>query len=562
VAFRRAVELKPAWLEANSDLAAVLSDLHQYDEVIAVLGRAIKHHSQCAELHASLAGALAELGRADEAIASFRQAIETKPSLAKAYRNLAVLLTHRGELDEATALLRKTIEIEPDYANAHSSLAVTLAGTGRLDGAIAEFRKAVELRPENAKFHSNLVYLFQFHPDYDPAAILAECRQWSARHEPPLASSRPDSYPNDRTPDRRLRIGYVSSDFSSHVVGRNVLPLIENHDHRQFEISCYHNSWRGDDTTRKFIAAADQWRQIDTADDAKVCEMIRADGIDILVDLSLHMRDNRLPVFARKPAPVQVTFAGYPGTTGLRAIDYRLTDPFLDPPGRGDEFYSEKSIRLPSSFWCYDPIAMSPANELPVAPLPALKNGFVTFGCLNNFRKVNERVLELWSKVLAAVASSRLILLTPVGEARKKVLEYLDPSRVEFVDRLDRPEYLQTYNRIDLGLDTFPYNGHTTSLDSLWMGAPVVTLIGRTVVGRAGWSQLSNLNLREFAADAPEKFVEIAKTFAADLTRLSQLREGLRDRMQNSPLTASVKFSRDIEAAYREMWKIWCERLK
>jgi predicted O-linked N-acetylglucosamine transferase (SPINDLY family) len=255
---------------------------------------------------------------------------------------------------------------------------------------------------------------------------------------------------------------------------------------------------------------------------------------------------------------VQVTFAGYPGTTGLGAIDYRLTDPYLDPPGSDDSCYSEKSTRLPHSFWCYDPAAMHPADETTVAQLPALASGQITFGCLNDFRKVNDHVLRLWSRVLAAVPNSRLLLLAPPGYSRNHALEFLDSKQVDFVPRQDRPEYLKTYDRIDLGLDTFPYNGHTTSLDSLWMGVPVVTLIGPTIVGRAGWSQLSNLGLPELAADTPDQFIEIAATLAADLPRLSTLRQSMRDRMRQSPLTNAKGFATDIEAAYRKMWRTWC----
>ena len=236
-------------------------------------------------------------------------------------------------------------------------------------------------------------------------------------------------------------------------------------------------------TSRGNFAAASHWRQINNADDSKAVAMIRQDGIDVLVDLSLHLGHNRLTVFARKPAPVQATFAGYPGTTGLDAIDYRLTDPLLDPPGQADAFYSEESIRLGHSFWCYDPAAMHPAEELPVAPLPGRAGGAVTFGCLNNFRKVNDGVLNLWSNVLRAVPESRLILLAPPGNSRRRVLDRLGLGRVEFVDRQDRAAYLKTCDRIDVGLDTFPYNGHATSLDCLWMGVPVVTLMGRTVRG-------------------------------------------------------------------------------
>lgn len=521
--FERVIQLKPTWVDSYIDLAAVLFDEHRLDEAIAVLRQAIMVKPGQAEAHANLGNALAETGQVPDAIAAFQRAIEIEPSLVEAYRNLAVVLSDNDRPDESIPPLRHAIDIQPEYANAHSGLAVALAQAGELDEGIAAVRRAVELKPRDPILRSNLVYAVQFHPDYDAAAILAEARRWSSQCEPSIPSAGTASFPNDRSPDRRLRVGYVSSDFSGHVVGRNVLPLLQNHNQEEIEIFCYHNSWRADDITRKFISAANHWRQIETADDAKTVEMIRADSIDILVDLSLHLAHNRLPVFAQKPAPVQVTFAGYPGTTGLSAIDYRLTDPHLDPPGEGDSFYSEKSIRLPHSFWCYDPIAMHPADELPVAPLPALAAGRVTFGSLNNFRKVTDRALELWASVLKAIPESRLILLAPPGNSRRRVLDRLDSRQVEFVDRLERAAYLKIYDRIDIGLDTVPYNGHTTSLDSFWMGVPVVTLIGRTVVGRAGWSQLCNLDLRELAARTPEKFVEIAVALAADLPHLSEL---------------------------------------
>jgi predicted O-linked N-acetylglucosamine transferase (SPINDLY family) len=507
-----------------------------------------------------LLGALAsQTDRSAMAIELISRAIEIKPSLIEAYRNLAVVLSENDRLDEAIALLRRAIDVQPGYAEAHSSLAVALAETGELEQAIAAFRRAVELRPGDANLHSNLAYLVQFHPGYDAGAILEECRRWSRQHGRSVSCARADSFPNDRSPDRRLRIGYVSGDFSGHIVGRNILPLVQNHDRGKFEIFCYHNSWLEDDVTRKFRAAASHWRQINNADDSKAVELIRGDGIDVLVDLSLHLGHNRLTVFARKPAPVQATFAGYPGTTGLDAIDYRLTDPFLDPPGHGNSLYSEKSIRLAHSFWCYDAAAMHPADELPVAPLPALATGRVTFGCLNNFRKVNDRVLRLWSNVLRAVPESRLILLAPRGNARRRVLDRLDFSRVEFVDRQDRAAYLKTCDRIDIGLDTFPYNGHATSLDCLWMGVPVVTLIGRTVVGRAGLSQLTNLGLTELIAQTPEQYVQIAVELAKDLPRLAEMRRTLRARMQASPLMDAPGFARDIEAAYRQMWRNWVD---
>jgi predicted O-linked N-acetylglucosamine transferase (SPINDLY family) len=287
--------------------------------------------------------------------------------------------------------------------------------------------------------------------------------------------------------------------------------------------------------------------------------MVREDRIDVLVDLTMHMSATRLLMFARKPAPVQVTWLAYPGTTGISAMNYRLTDPYLDPPGLFDGCYTEESVRLPDTFWCYDPLTTEPA----VNALPATSAGHVTFGNLNNFCKINADVLQLWAKALRAVEGSQLLLLTGEGSHRQRTLEVLReagvaPERVLLRGRQQRAPYLGLYHQIDLGLDTFPYNGHTTSLDSFWMGVPVVTLVGQTVVGRAGLCQLRNLGLPELIAETPEEFVRISVELANDQPRLSALRAGLRARMVASPLMDAPRFARNMEAAYRNMWQRWC----
>jgi predicted O-linked N-acetylglucosamine transferase (SPINDLY family) len=404
-----------------------------------------------------------------------------------------------------------------------------------------------------------LLFALQYHPDYDAQKLREETRLWSQKHAEPLKKFfRPHA--NDRDPERRLRIGYVSPDFRDHVVAHSLLPLLRRHDHEQVEVFCYANVTYPDRHTEEFRRCADVWRSIVQMSDSRAADLIRQDRIDILVDLALHTGDNRFAVFAQKPAPVQVAFAGYPGSTGLETIDYRLTDPYLDPPGLNDQFYSETSIRLPDSFWCYDPLTTEPA----VNPLPAQAKGRVTFGCLNNFCKVSEPVLRLWSRVLNAVERSQLLILCAEGSHRQPLLEMLQgegitADRVELVAGRPRLQYLELYHRIDVGLDTFPYNGHTTSLDSYWMGVPVVTLVGQTVVGRAGLSQLTNLGLPELIAEAPEQYVQIAADLARDLPRLAELRRTLRGRMEASPLMDAPRFARNIEAAYRQMWRNWCE---
>ncbi len=276
----------------------------------------------------------------------------------------------------------------------------------------------------------------------------------------------------------------------------------------------------------------------------------------MLVDLTFHMTRHRLLAFARRPAPVQVTWLGYPGTTGVTAMDFRLSDPHLDLPGSNrDALYAERTVRLPDTFWCYDPLTDGP----PVGPLPAAANGFVTFGCLNNSCKVAGPALALWAAVLARVPRSRLLLLAPAGSARARVLDALhaaagiEAGRVDFVGRQCRPAHLDTYNRIDVGLDTVPYNGHTTSLDAYWMGVPVVTRVGHSAVARAGWGQLSNLDQRDWAAHDDGQFVDASAALAGDLAALSSHRASLRHRLRASPLMDGPRFARGVEAACRRM---------
>jgi predicted O-linked N-acetylglucosamine transferase (SPINDLY family) len=332
---------------------------------------------------------------------------------------------------------------------------------------------------------------------------------------------------------------------------------LETHDRQQFEIFCYSNVAAPDFVTARLQPLASAWREIRALSDEQVAALIRRDQIDILIDLTTHGDGNRLLVFARKPAPVQVTWLGYPGTTGLATIDYRFTDPYLDPPGLFDACYSERSIRLPDTFWCYSPIALTPVSDL-----PALHNGTITFGGLNAFFKVNPGVLSLWARALHAVERSRLMMRVPEGCSRQWVLDTLklegiSAERIEFVGRQPRGRYLETYHRIDIALDTFPYNGHTTTLDALWMGVPAVTLVGQTVVGRAGHSQLTNLGLPELIAQSTAEFVNIAATLASNLDRLRQLRSTLRPQMERSPLMDSARFTRNLETTYRQLWHTW-----
>ena len=561
--YRRALELKPDFAEAQNNLGNVLKNQRKLEEAVACYHRTLELKPDYADAHNNLGNALADQGKLDEAVASYRRALELKPDYAQAHSNLGVALGDLGKLDEAVASYQQALQRKPDLAETYSNLGVALKDQGKLDEALACYRRALELKPDYAYAHSNLVYSQVFSPDYDAQALFEETRRWNRRHAEPLAKL-VEPHGNDRSLDRRLRIGYVSPDFRNHAESFFTIPLLSAHHHQQFDIFCYADVVRPDGITARFRGYADAWRNISGLSDEQVAQWVRQDRIDILVDLTMHMAHNRLLVFARKPAPVQVCWLAYQGTTGLPAIDYRLTDPHIDPPGLFDGCYAEESVRLPDAFWCYDPAASDPpANELAIGPLPALDKGRITFGCLNNFCKVNGPVLRLWARVLQAVDRSRLLLLAAEGSHRRHTLDLLEqegvePDRVTFVGRLPRPQYMELYHGIDIGLDTFPYTGQTTSLDAFWQGVPVVTMVGQTAAARAGLSLLTNLGTPQWVAQTPDQFVSIAVELASDLPRLGELRATLRDRLQRSPLMDAPRFARNVEAAYRMMWKRWC----
>jgi protein O-GlcNAc transferase len=548
---------RPDFPEALTNLGGALHALGRFGEAVASYQRAIAARPEAPEAHINLGMALLELGRVDEAIASGQRAVGLAPGRADAWYHLGNAMRRAGQLDEAVAAYRKSIAIRPDFADAIANLGNALRDCGRLDESIECCRKAALLTTESWPAEA-LIYSLYFHPGYDAGQILAEHRKWNDRYARPLMA-RSVPHVNDRDPDRRLMVGYVSPDFRNHCQSNFTIPLLSNHDHQKFEIFCYSSVNSPDSLTARMKGYADVWRDIATAGDQQAAELIVRDGIDILVDLTMHMDKTRLLAFAPKPAPVQVTWLAYPGTTGLETIDYRLSDPHLDPPGEHDEFYTEKTIRLADSFWCYDPLI----DDVRINELPALTNGFISFGCLNNFCKITAVTLDLWAKVLNAIPTSRLIVLTPRGSARSELIAGLksrgiEPTRIEPIDRLPRETYFAAYNRFDLCLDTFPYNGHTTTLDSLWMGVPPITMAGETAVSRGGLSLLSNMELAEFVARSPDQLVDIARRVASDFSLLAEVRGALRRRMQSSPLMDAPRFARNIESVYRRMWLAWC----
>ena len=450
--------------------------------------------------------------------------------------------------------------IKPDFAEAYNNLGDVLNLQGKLDEAVANFQQALRIKPDYATAHGNLAFSLNYHSNIEPAAIFAEHRRWGEVHG--RFSETPLTYRNLPDPNRRLRIGYVSPDFRRHSAAFFSEHLLTHHDRDHFEIMCYAEVAIPDATTERLHALSDGWWSTCGMTDAQVADLVHTDEIDILVDLAGHTANNRLLVFARKPAPVQVAHA-YATTTGITAIDYRLTDRWAEPPEHTD-LYTEELVHLPDGFLCYAP----PQEAPPVGPLPARETDYITFGSFNNLPKINPQVVALWAKILLATPKARLILKSkPLSDpgTRERYFSLFDANgisreRVSLISYAPSlKEHLGLYNQVDIGLDPFPYNGQVTTFEALWMGVPVVTLAGRVYVGRTGISFLSRLGLTELIADTPQRYVEIAVQLADNLERLSSLRASLRGQMAGSPLCDGQTFTRGLEDAYRRMWHRWCE---
>jgi protein O-GlcNAc transferase len=556
VILRRQLEKNADDPAAAFNLGNALHGLGRSREATDLYRRAIELRPGYSDALNNLGNVHRELGEFSLAESAYESAIRARPDYVVAFNNLGCLLRRLGRLEDAEAMLRRGLQLQPCHSALIGNLGSVLKDAGELEPAIACFRSAVALDPGNPASHSNLAYALSFQ-SLQGSPVLEECRRWNERFAGGLqAAAR--SCPNDLTPERRLRIGYVSPDFRAHCQSLFTTPLLSRHDHAGFEIFCYASVERPDDCTRRIAGLADVWRDVRMLDDEALAGVIRSDQIDILVDLSMHMANGRPLLFARKPAPIEIAWLAYPGTTGIGAIDYRFTDPRLDPQGFEVQ-YSEHSVRLPDSFWCYDPLTDQPQ----VNALPALERGYLTFGCLNNPCKVTDATLQLWGGVLRMLPESRLRLLAPPGRHRRQLLQRLEThgiaaQRVSFVGYQPRADYLRCYHDIDIALDTFPYNGHTTSLDSLWMGVPTITRVGETCVGRGGLSQLFQLDLVELAAETDPAFTAAAVALADDLPRLAELRQGLRARLERSPLMDAARFARHVEAAYRGLWREHC----
>ena len=560
-AFQAAIAGQSNLAEAHHQLGKTLQALNRLPEALTSLREATRRAPADAVFWLSRGLACMDGRQWDEAVESFQQAVQLDAVLPEAREILAQALMAQQRTAEAREQLTEALRLRPHFTDAHHDLGRLCAEEGLLAEAARHYRNALAVETQAATL-SNLLFLLNYLPDTDPATHFAEHRQWSEWFEQPLRQAwRPHA--NHPNPERRLRIGYVSPDLREHPVTSFIEPILKLHRRENFETFCYANVQAPDATTERLRRLAGQWRSIYKLDPDHVAELIRQDGIDILVDLAGHTTDNSLLVFARKPAPVQVTWIGYPNTTGLEAMDYRLTDALSDPPGQTEQWHSERLIRLPKTFSCY----CAPPESPQVGPVPALANGHVTFGSFNNFRKLSDPTIAVWARLLREMPDARLLVKSQ-GLGNPQVAKHLrdrfvgagvSAERIQLHGAgLSKEQHMGLYNQVDLCLDPFPYNGTTTTCDALWMGVPVITLAGNTHVARVGVSLVSHLGFPEWAVETPEALVAKCRELTSDLPGLANLRLRLREQMRQSPLSDAPQFVAHLETAFRDLWQHWC----
>lgn len=554
--YRRAIEHRPDSAESHNNLGNALKDLGRVNEAIDSLNCALRLCPDHVEAQCNLGTAMMEIGRHAEAIACYQKALKLKPDFAPAHFNLGFALADQGRLGDAVQEYEQALTHNPRYAEALNNLGVAFRDQGLVDEALTAFRKAIEVEPRHITAHSNLVFTQQYQPGVTPAELLHAHEDFGCRHAEPFRGAWKDQATN-RDPRRRLRLGFVSPDFRRHPVAYFFVGVFENLDPEQCETFCYYNGKTFDEFTRRFQARATAWRDIRGHGDERVAEQIRSDGIDILFDLAGHTAHNRLLVFARKPAPVQITWIGYEGTTGLAAMDYLLADRHVVPAGT-EHLYREKILRTPAGYVCYGP----PSNAPPAGVLPSLKKRYVTFASFNNLAKISPHVVTVWSKILHRVPGSRLLLrYKGLGDdtVRRRYINLfagsgISANRVDLLPPTSYPEYLATFQEVDIALDPFPFSGSTTTCEALWMGVPVITLPGETFASRHSLSHLSTIGLTETVAGNLEEYVELAAALARDTSRLAALRASLRERMAASPLCDGRRFAENLLGVLRAVW--------
>jgi FkbM family methyltransferase len=569
VSFRKALEINPDLVEARTNLGNVLQGLYnmgnvllgngKFDDAVASFRRALEIEPNLAEAHYNLGNALKELGQLDAAVESFRRALEIKPDYPQAHFCLGLALQDLGQFDNAVASYRRALEFKPDIVEAHNNLGLVLQELGQLKNALASYRRALEIKPDFTDARNNLLFILNYTGGLEPSYYLEQARQYG-RIVAEKAGGRFSTWQSVARP-KRLRVGLVSGDLRIHSVGNFLEGLLSHIDLARIELIAYPTHHKEDELTARIRPYFSAWKPLFDKNDEAAARLIHADGVHVLLDVSGHTAHNRLPVFAWKPAPVQVSWLGLPNTTGVSAMDYVLGDSHAIPPEHENHF-SETVWRLPDSYLCFS----APAYALNVAPLPALSAGHVTFGSFNNLTKMNDAVVELWARILLSVPNSRLYLKTGQlhdadvrEQTRRRFAAWsIAPERLLLGGTLGSiADHLSEYNKIDVALDTFPYPGVTTSVEALWMGVPVMTLHGDRFLSLTAKSIAHHAGLPDWVAVDKDNYVAKAVAFTSNLERLAALRAGLRQQVLTSPLFDAPRFARNFEDALWGMWQAW-----
>lgn len=557
--YRRILGVAPGYADAHYLLGRIAQDRadletaarHVRDAIAANRGEAAFHHT-LGEIHFAT-------GRWEEAAACFHSAGQLDASNFTTWTNLGCCYEKLGHLAQASTYFDKALALAPDSPEALNNSAMALKDRGRIDEALVRYRRARDLFPQDADVFSNYLYSLNFSTGHSREDIWREHAAYDAvfgtgRH------GRVTCAPAAPNPERVLRLGYFSPDLRAHPVQVFLEPVLRHHDRARFHLTGYQLYPWPDATSARLRALCDSWAECGRLPDAAIVDRIRADRIDILVDLAGHTGNNRLAVLGAKPAPVQVTWLGYPNTTGLAAVDYRLTDAQSDPENGADRYSSERLVRLPEGQWCYQ----TPDLPIAVTPLPARARGGVCFGSFNNASKVNDDVAALWGEALRQLPSSTLLVWGIADEQRRRIGQVLEGAgvaaeRVEFTDRTPFDMQLKLYQRVDIQLDTYPYSGVTTTFNALWMGVPVLTLAGDRASSRSTLSILTALGLADWATTSRQDFIATAVAKAGDLDALGVLRATLRARLECSPFGDAERFTRKLEETFRAMWRKCCQ---
>jgi protein O-GlcNAc transferase len=557
--YERALEIDRGEPYANYNLAKLLHGRGDSERAERLLRAAFVRKPDFAEAEVVIADLYESHGKLAEATAALERALRQRPEWPGALFNYAVVLQKAKRLPEAEAALRRAIAVDPGQVAAYGLLGNVLRGLARVSEGLEVLALARKLAPERFDIQSTELFMLTCSDEVATETLFARHRDFGERLEAAVAP-RFAPFRNSKDPGRRLRVGYVSGDFSSHPVAFFAIPLFERHDRAACEIYCYSTGETVDQFTGELRSRADVWRDASAMSDSALADAVNADGIDVLVDLSGHSGTFRIAAFAEQPAPVQATWLGYLSTTGMTRIQYRLCDRHTDPPGMTDRWHTETLLRLPDSQWCYRPIVSVDCAEAP----PIMRNGFVTFGSFNNALKLSPSVRRLWIEILTRLPDSRIVFIgIPQGAISEKLLHDFESAgisvdRMKITPRLGLAEYFRAFNAVDVALDTTPYSGGTTTCDTLWMGVPVITVPGERAISRSAAGILATVGLSEWIAAGPEDYVEMAVNCAERGTAIAELRRTLRDRMRASPLMDEPGFARAIEAAYRDMWRAWC----